>query len=191
MCGCYNKIINICIVNPTESGIWKWQHCKHHHYSPSQRTYSVLSSLSTQLKSKVKQIIKEKFRKGMFWLYFWWFGGCIGSVCFIRLLVKPVTWERRKNWYRAARLAPLVVVVCAKQKTQTIKYQSNNNNNYTAHRSSMQKMDKNDSFSSVEKELERVLSKFTTIRSFSERVLGDVATEMTELKDSIAEGKST
>lgn len=49
-------------------------------------------------------------------------------------------------------------------------------------------MDKNDSFSSVEKELERVLSKFTTIRSFSERVLGDVATEMSELKDSIAEG---
>lgn len=53
----------------------------------------------------------------------------------------------------------------------------------------MQKMDKSDSFSSVEKELERVLSKFTAIRSFSERVLGDVTTELSGLKDSIAEGE--
>lgn len=50
-------------------------------------------------------------------------------------------------------------------------------------------MQKNDTFVAVEKELERVLSKFTSIRSFSERVLGDVATEMSELKNSIAEGE--
>lgn len=49
-------------------------------------------------------------------------------------------------------------------------------------------MDKSDSFSSVEKELERVLSKFTTIQGFSERVLGDVTAEMSDLRDSIAEG---
>lgn len=49
-------------------------------------------------------------------------------------------------------------------------------------------MDKSDSFSSVDKELERVLTKFTAIRSYSDRVLGDVTTHLAELKDSISEG---
>lgn len=41
----------------------------------------------------------------------------------------------------------------------------------------------------VEKELERVITKFTAIRGHSERVLNDVAKHFDDLKQSIDEGK--
>lgn len=50
-------------------------------------------------------------------------------------------------------------------------------------------MDKNDSCSAVEKELERVLSKFTAIRGHSERMLTDVTKEFEELKSALEAGQ--
>lgn len=41
----------------------------------------------------------------------------------------------------------------------------------------------------VEKELERVITKFTAIRGHSERVLNDVGVHLDDLKESINEGK--
>lgn len=46
-----------------------------------------------------------------------------------------------------------------------------------------------DSCGAVDKELERVITKFTAIRGHSERVLNDVTTHFEELKASIGEGK--
>lgn len=45
-----------------------------------------------------------------------------------------------------------------------------------------------DSCGAVDKELERVITKFTAIRGHSERVLNDVTTHFEELKASIGEG---
>lgn len=45
------------------------------------------------------------------------------------------------------------------------------------------------SCAAVEKELERVITKFTAIRGHSERVLNDVTSQFEELKSSIDEGK--
>lgn len=46
-----------------------------------------------------------------------------------------------------------------------------------------------DACEAVEKELQRVISKFNAVQDHSKRLLGDVTKNFEELKSSIAEGK--
>lgn len=50
-------------------------------------------------------------------------------------------------------------------------------------------MDKTDSCGAVDKELERVLTKFTAIRGHSERMLSDVTKDFEDIKSAIEAGR--